>query len=261
MTSYQYDTIDGQRVEKNVAKAFRKWAAAFKKETGETMHVRSGTRTKAEQQKGRNDYLAGRTSVKWADPYESSHCEVGPSGPRALDLYDSGDDYGLTRKGTHRHNVAVRLGAKYGFTWGGWGVPESEGWHFENHKVKVGIYGAVAAVVDKVASKLAQPKAMLKWNWAGIADMLRVHYDYVGNDVPGPNMIRAFQRFLNAHGYGARAIGRRLAEDGVIGKNTVKGAQQWLKEKWNYGAKIDAHPGSGTHAAWQRAERANDAAF
>ena len=81
---YQYDYIDGQRVEKNVASAFRKWAADFKKETGQTLHVRSGTRTVAEQQKGRDDYLSGRTKVKWADPKESSHCEIGPAGPRVI---------------------------------------------------------------------------------------------------------------------------------------------------------------------------------
>jgi hypothetical protein len=142
MVSYQYTTINGQRVEKNVADAFKKWAADFKKATGEDLFVTSGTRTKAEQQAGYEKYLKGQTGgVKWAKPTESSHCEVGPSGPRALDLRDSGKDNGVTVKGTKRWNAAVSTGKAHGFTWGGWGVPDNEGWHFENHVVKVGVYG------------------------------------------------------------------------------------------------------------------------
>lgn len=140
MTSYQYTRIDGQRVEKNVAAAFKKWATDFQKETGCSLHVTSGTRTVAEQQKLRDAYVSGRSKVVAAIPSESSHCEIGPSGPRALDIHDSGKDAGVTVKGTHRWNIAVTLGKKYGFTWGGWGVPASEGWHFENHVVKVGVY-------------------------------------------------------------------------------------------------------------------------
>lgn len=148
--SYQYDWIDGERVEKNVAAAYRGWAEEFKAETGCDMYVSSGTRTEAEQARGRADYLAGRTTVKWAKPEESSHCEIGPAGPRALDIRDSGSDAGVTVKGTYRWNVAVRLGRKYGFTWGGWGVPDYEGWHFENHAVTVGRYPKPAGGGSKI---------------------------------------------------------------------------------------------------------------
>ncbi|MAB20232.1 hypothetical protein [Microbacterium sp. UBA3394] len=270
---YQYDYIDGQRVEKNVASAFRKWAADFKKETGQTLHVRSGTRTVAEQQKGRDDYLSGRTKVKWADPKESSHCEIGPAGPRALDLYDSGRDAGVTTKGTHRHNVAVRLGAKYGFTWGGWGVPASEGWHFENHKVKVGVYGTVkkaaTAVKSAVTSAVTPASAMLKWRWAGVQEMLRVHYNYragIDNNPGGPDgrsqTVAAHRRFLNAKGYAQRALGRNLRA-GKWDRNDVKANQVWLASRKSnpYRGKIDGIPGKQTRSSWDTAERENAAAF
>lgn len=261
---YEYTTIDGQRVEKNVAAAFIKWAAAFKNETGVDLHVRSGTRTQAEQQKGRDDYLAGRTSVVWADPSESSHCEIGPSGPRALDLYDSGSDAGVTVKGSPRWNVAVRLGQDYGFTWGGWGVPASEGWHFENHKVQVGVYGVVKTAIAKVAGALKRyPRNLQGIRWIGVQRMLKSDFQYRGaiDNMPGAGSIAAFQRFVNAKGYAHRAIGRELVVDGRDGKNTLMGAQQWLKERWGYTGSIDAKRGSGTDAAWARAEAANDRAF
>lgn len=135
---YDYTTIDGERVESNIAAQFALWAADFHRETGKTLHVSSGVRTVKEQQDGYDNYRAGHTKVKWAKPSESSHCEIGPAGPRATDIRDSGSDAGVTVKGSARWNAAVRLGKKYGFTWGGWGVPDSEGWHFENHIVKIG---------------------------------------------------------------------------------------------------------------------------
>lgn len=137
--AYQYVRIDGERVEVNVAAAYRLWAADFKRETGLDMFISSGVRTEAEQQDGYNRYLRGLTGgVKWAKPSESSHCEIGPAGPRALDIRDSGADAGVTVKGSARWKIAVQLGRKHGFTWGGWGVPDNEGWHFENHVVPVG---------------------------------------------------------------------------------------------------------------------------
>lgn len=92
---------------------------------------------------------------------------------------------------------------------------------------------------------------------AGILDMLRAKYGYVGNDVWGPVGIKAFQRFLKAQ------WGYTGAIDGVMdrGGNSWKAAQRWLKSKYGYTGAIDGIPGDGTSAAWNRADAANDAAF
>ena len=265
MTTYQYEIIDGQRVERNVAAQYRLWAAAFKKETGLDLFVSSGVRTAAEQEAGYERYLRGESGgVKWAKPTESSHCEIGPSGPRALDIRDSGKDAGVTVKGTARWNTAVRLGAAYGFTWGGWGVPDSEGWHFENHRVKVGVYSVVAAAVAAVKRVVtASPSAMLKWRWIGIQKMLKAEYGYRGriDNIPGAGTIGAFQRFLNTKGYARRALGGGLAVDGKFGVNTCKAAQQWLRETRRYSGAVDGIPGAGTAAGWTRAEAENARAY
>lgn len=257
MSKYQYDIINGQRVEKNVAAALRPAMAEFKAATGYDVIVTSGTRTEEEQQKGRNDYLAGRTKVKWADPKESSHCEIGPSGPRALDLRDSGPDAGITVKGSKRWVIWRDIAAKYGFTWGGWGVPDYEGWHFENHKVQVGVYDQPAPAPAPAVRQKIDPGVVLGWRWPGVAAMLRRYAGYRGNNTPGPIMISALQRWLNGSGDADRAIGRKLAVDGDFGPNTLRAVQAWLKRRWGYSGAIDADPGPGTHAAWHKAENEN----
>lgn len=254
---FEYDIIDGQRVEKNVAAAYRKAAAAFKERTGLDVKVTSGVRTEEEQREGYEDMLAGRTSVKWAKPSESSHCEIGPSGPRALDLRDTGQDYGLTRKGTERWHIWQEVAAPYGFTWGGWGVPDSEGWHHENHAVTVGAYGGTPAAAVQTSSR-PDPGVVVKgWNWNGIAAMLRRYDGYRGNNTPGPVMIAALQRFLNRLGYAREALGHNLRVDGDFGDNTAAATQEWLRQRWGYTGQIDSWFGDGTHAAWNRAEAAN----
>lgn len=241
--AYQYETIDGERVEKNVAAAFKLARAEFEAETGLKLFISSGTRLESEQQAGYNDYIAGRTKVKWAKPSESSHCEVGPSGPRALDLRDSGADAGVTVYGSARWHILVRIGKKYGFTWGGWGVPRSEGWHFENHVVKVGVYGsgsnvpsakagnpfgiAYCAGLQKIANLYGAGTAIDQiWgpkSAAGFAQFLRRNWGYSGNDVLGPVMWAAIAR--------------------------------WLRARWGYvGNDV---PGPVMRAALQRAETAN----
>ena len=101
--AYVYVQIDGQRVEDNVAAAFYRLAAAFKAKFNLTLHVRSGTRTRAEQEYLYHLYITGQGSLA-AKPGSSNHEEGGPIGPRALDVYDSGSDPGVTRLGTVRAN-------------------------------------------------------------------------------------------------------------------------------------------------------------
>lgn len=80
--AYNYTTIDGQRVEVNVARAFGAMAAAFKAKFGMTLHVRSGTRTRAEQQRLYDLYRAGKGNLAAPPPGSSNHEEDGPRGPR-----------------------------------------------------------------------------------------------------------------------------------------------------------------------------------
>ncbi|QDF14194.1 lysin A [Microbacterium phage IAmGroot] len=129
---YNYTQIDGQRVEVNVAAAFKRLAAAFKAETGCTLHVRSGTRTRAEQQRLYDGWIKRLPGFNLAaKPGTSNHEESGPRGPRALDFYDSGKDAGVTSIGSHRSNVLVRLAPKFGFTNAGHRFTPREGWHYE----------------------------------------------------------------------------------------------------------------------------------
>jgi len=128
--AYKYTTIDGQRVEKNVAKAFKRWAKAFKKRFGLTLHVRSGTRTRAEQAELYRRYKAGTGSLA-APPGHSNHEESGPRGPRALDLYDSGKNAGVTVAGSARSNWLRATARKFGFDMAGFRFGQVEPWHTE----------------------------------------------------------------------------------------------------------------------------------
>lgn len=160
--AYTYERIDGQRVEHNVAAAFRKMAAAFKRDTGKDLRVRAGTRTGAEQRKlfleryvlvgdvrGRRVYdtrwwggrLWYRVSAAGtvAQPGTSNHEEGGPNGPRSLDLYDTGSDAGVTVRGSRRDKWMEANAGKFGF--------ENEGYKFKEpwHKTYRGKIGGAPA--------------------------------------------------------------------------------------------------------------------
>lgn len=317
---YMYETIDGQRVERNVAAAFDRLAAAFKDTFGLTLHVTSGTRTRAEQQRLYDLYRAGKGNLA-ARPGTSNHEESGPRGPRALDVRDSGGDPGVARAGTVRANWLRANAPSYGFDPAGYGFSRIEPWHIEftgaigggaadqdtknrqgwlnearGEKLAVdGIQGpATTAAIkryqaflnERYGTKLAVdgiwgpetqkvhqrywdelkkpkpapepaaqpgPEVMLSWPWTGIQRMLKSDFGYRGaiDNKPGAGTISAFQRFMNARGYG------RLAVDGEWGPATCKAAQTWLARRWGYKGAIDGIPGAGTRAAWDQAEREN----
>jgi len=146
MANYNYVNIDGKPFEVAVGAAFMLTQRDFKKASGGyTLTPTRSIVPTAVQQKLRDDYTSGRSSVVAAIPRESSHCEVGPNGPTAVDVHDSGKDAGVTVKGTTRWNILKKVSAKWGYTWGGWGVPNYEGWHWENRKVKKGLTGRNAS--------------------------------------------------------------------------------------------------------------------
>lgn len=127
---YTYTRIDGERVEVHVAAAFRKMEAAFKKKFGLGLIVASGTRTRAEQAALYARYKAGTGNLA-AYPGTSNHEEYGPRGPRALDIWDTGRDAGVTVAGTTRAKWLRKNGPKYGFNPAGYGFSRVEPWHYE----------------------------------------------------------------------------------------------------------------------------------
>lgn len=100
-------------------------------------------------------------------------------------------------------------------------------------------------------STLPKPAAMLKWRWTGIQKMLRATGRYRGaiDNLPGRGTLTGFNQFTGR--------GNTNAWDA----NSVKKAQQWLKNKWGYTGAIDGIPGPKMKAAWDRAEAANNRAF
>ncbi|WP_424936662.1 MULTISPECIES: N-acetylmuramoyl-L-alanine amidase [Bacteria] len=127
--AYSYTYIDGCRVEVHVAAAFNGLAADFLARTGCELHIRDATRTREEQWEAWRAYQNGGALAAY--PGTSNHEEDGPIGPRALDLYDSGEDNGVTTIGTHRSNVLVEIAPAHGFTNAGHYFSRPEGWHYE----------------------------------------------------------------------------------------------------------------------------------
>lgn len=128
----EYTSVDGQRVEVTVARAFRDMAAEFLRVFGMTLHVRSGTRTKVEQWRLYDGWirrLPGFNLAAHPDDPLAYHVETNPQGPRALDLYDSGNDAGVTTVGTHRNNWIRDNCHRWGFTHSGLTFRPKEGWH------------------------------------------------------------------------------------------------------------------------------------
>lgn len=156
--AFVYEYIDGQRVEWNVAAAFRRMNRAFRRDTGCNLKIRSGTRTTAEQTKifleryvtadrvnGRRVYdtrwWAGK---RWyrisplgtvAIPRTSNHEEEGPNGPRSIDIYDTGPNAGVTVRGTARDRWMAANAGRFGFTNEGYNF--SEPWH-KTYNGKIG---------------------------------------------------------------------------------------------------------------------------
>src|SRR6478736_4551147 len=131
--TYTYTLIDGQRVEAStVAPAFQQMAAEFARVWGLTLHVRSGTRTWQQQYALWDGYRKGLPGYSLAlhpDNPLAYHVETNPQGSRALDLYDSGADAGVTKIGTPRNNWIRDNCPRWGFTLSGLTFNPPEGWH------------------------------------------------------------------------------------------------------------------------------------
>jgi len=112
-------------------------------------------------------------------------------------------------------------------------------------------------------SNTPKPSDVLGWEWTGIQRMLKADFDYTGkiDNKPGAGTKKAFRRFTSYKGYSTRANGWPLAITATFNVNDVKAAEVWLRDNWDYDGKIDGIPGPKMHAAWNRAEKANGAAY
>ena len=205
---YAYTTIDGQRVEKHVALEFKKLAAAFRKRWGLTLHVRAGTRTRAQQEKlyyGWLHRLPGYSLA--ARPGFSNHEESGPRGPRALDLYDTGRDAGVTVIGSARSNWLAANAPRYGFTNAGHSFKPAEGWHYE-------YTGSLTSILNPNPGKLTVDGDLGPSTIRALQKQLGTPQTGAITHGKRSTVVAALQKFLNAHG--ARDWdGKPLAVDGV----------------------------------------------
>lgn len=240
---YGYTTINGQRVEVNVAAAFEKMRAAFKKQFGLDLLVSSGTRTRAEQAELYRLYKAGKGNLAAAPGY-SNHEEDGPRGPRALDLRDSGRDAGVTRIGTVRSNWLAAHAKEYGFTPAGHYFSKREAWHYEfTGKLAAPAPAPAPSGLSKKGNPFGIPTAI------GLQKIARL-YGYRGknDDIWGAGSGEGFAQFLRQN-WGYR--GNR-----ILGPDMWKAIARWLRARWGY--KGNDVPGPVMRAALQRAEAANN---
>src|SRR6187431_2659825 len=128
--SFGYTTINGQRVEAHVAAAFQKMNEAFHAAFGLWLVITSGTRTDAEQWELYNGWINRLPGYNLAaKPNTSNHQESGPSGPRSLDLADTGADWGVSRRGTVRDMWMQNNAHRWEFENEGYNFSPVEAWH------------------------------------------------------------------------------------------------------------------------------------
>lgn len=174
--AYQFVTVDGQRVERNVAEDLARMNAAFQKAfPGIRLVVTSGTRTDAEQERIFRDryVLAGDVrgrrvyDTRWwnghlwyrvspagtvAVPGTSNHQESGPNGPRSIDIRDTGADAGVSVRGTRRDRWMQDHAHEYQFENEGYNFGEP--WHKTN-RGQIGVYPAPAAIITSEEDDMA----------------------------------------------------------------------------------------------------------
>lgn len=192
--------VDGRLVAAGTAAAFQKLAAAFKKATGLTLHVRDGLRT-YEQQKDLYDRWTGKKKPPFyapsvAYPGTSRH-ETG----RALDIYDSGNSPGVTVAGNVRSNWIRKNASTYGFS--AIGYTFNEPWHIEYQGDPWAGSGAAAGVFSQEYIKDIQSR------------LVRLGYNIGASGIDGSKgpattaAIKAFQKSVG------------ITEDGLPGPTTL----------------------------------------
>jgi hypothetical protein len=130
-----YVQVDGQWLAPAVARDLARMAAKFKADNGFDLFCSSGARTRQVQMDLWNAWqrhLAGGPYAPRAahpDDPKAYHYIGNPTGPRAVDVRDSGDDPGVTRRGTLRDKWMEAHAHEFNF--------ENEGYLYDEawHKV------------------------------------------------------------------------------------------------------------------------------
>jgi len=247
--AYEYDRIDGERVQKAVAAAYRRMDAEFyrifKLHLGITKG--GGTRTRAEQQALYNLYRAGKGNLA-AVPGTGRHEESGPVGPRALDLHDTGRDAGVASFGTVRGNWLAKNAPRFGFVQAG--AKFREAWHYEYQ-------GALINTPTPGTTPGASEVVKQRQAWLNEARGEKLTVD----GLMGPatkNAIIRYQKFLGVGADGIWGPGTQTAHDryynsrksqvavdGVFGPGTKKVLQSRI------GVTADGIWGTGSKKALQ----------
>ena len=222
--------VDGRLVAAGTAAAFKKLAAAFKKATGYSLHIRDGYRTYAQQKNLWDRWKAGTFSAPSVAPPGTSLHETG----RALDVYDSGTTPGVTVAGNSRSNWLRNNAAKYGFNPAGYGFKEP--WHIEYTGNPWAVSGSSGGTTvsnggfSKAYIQDIQKRLIAKGYSVGASGAdgilgnatiaaVKAFQKAVGltaDGIPGPKTLAALQ------------AGAALAADGVFGAASVKRLQQVL---------------------------------
>lgn len=265
--AYSYTSRNGSRVQVDVAAAFDRLAAEFKRVFGLDLIVSDGTRTRAEQAELYRLYKAGKGNLAAAPGY-SNHEESGPRGPRALDVRDSGNDAGVTRYGSARANWLRANASRFGFDPAGYGFSQTEPWHIEYTGSLNGTGGGggedwhtAASVLDiqTLGKKLGFPGAVdgidgpetRGWVTAfqrdhGLDQDGRVgpatwaKMNEIANRPQGDEATRQRQAWLN------HARGEKLDVDGIQGQATTEAIKRYQSF---LGVDADGQWGPATQAA------------
>lgn len=270
--SYTYVTIDGQRVETAVAAAYGRMNSAFKRDTGCSLIISSGTRTYEEQKaiflaryvlagqvNGRKVYdtrtwngqlwyrisSAGTVAV----PGTSNHEEDGPNGPRSIDIRDTGSDNGVTVRGTKRDKWMEAHAGEYGF--------QNEGYNFGEpwHKTFRGDLGSGGGTVTGGTWDAAKKQAFLN----------SLGYD-TGAPGWGPKCAAAtgsFQELVgltkdNDFGPATTAVAQTIEGGKNQTSRPVNAIQQELRNKGFDAGPVDNQWGNRTSLGVFRFQRANN---
>jgi peptidoglycan hydrolase-like protein with peptidoglycan-binding domain len=216
--SFGYTTINGQRVEAHVAAAFEQMNKAFYLAFGLWLIITSGTRTRAEQEYLYNGWINRLPGFNLAaKPGFSNHEEDGPSGPRSIDIADTGTDYGVTRRGTVRDLWMQNNAHRWEFENEGYKFNPVEAWH----KTWRGVLEGTASGGSTPINQDVQNRQ----NWLNKTQGEQLETD----GILGPKTIAAIQRYqvvLRDGGFGYTG-----AIDGDWGANT-QSAHEKYAAKW-----------------------------
>lgn len=258
--AYTYTTINGERVQTDVANAFNNLKSAFRSAFGLDLIVSSGTRTTAEQRdiflsrfRAQGSGNGPYGDVRWyngtryvrissagtvAVPGTSNHEEGGPIGPRALDIRDSGNNSGVTTAGNARSNWIRSNASRYGFNPAGYNFGEP--WHIEY----TGSFGGGSGSGGGGSSTgwPAHDRYGAAWVTEIQKKLNRLGYGVSVDGQDGPATQKAVSDFQGKHG---------LPQDGIAGPDTNAKLDSVLAG----GGKlvVDGLWGSATIAAMQKA--------